>query len=146
MKRSTPEQAARMARNYPLSVRWSEEDGAFVGSVPGLVGDCCHGDTPEEVIAQLKEIAEDLVAYLAAKGTLPPRLPAPAEDPEPASIRHAMGLSQTLFADLMGVSVRTLHKWEQKTSRPSGAARTLLRIAATHPQAVRNALAGKRAR
>jgi hypothetical protein len=47
------EEATRLARNYPLSVRWSDEDRVFVGSVPGLVGDCCHGDTPEAVIPQL---------------------------------------------------------------------------------------------
>lgn len=40
---------------------------------------------------------------------------------------------------LIGVSVRTLHKWEQRTSSPSGAAKTLLKIAATNPHAVREA-------
>ena len=51
-----------------------------------------------------------------------------------------MGLSQTEFARLLAVSVRTLHKWEQHASRPSGAAKTLLKIAAANPQAVRQAL------
>ena len=51
-----------------------------------------------------------------------------------------MGLSQTKFAQLIGVSVRTLHKWEQHTSSPSGAAKALLKIAATHPHSVREAL------
>jgi putative transcriptional regulator len=51
-----------------------------------------------------------------------------------------MGLSQTKFAQLIGVSVRTLHKWEQHTSSPSGAAKTLLKVAASNPQAVRHAL------
>ena len=133
-------EATRLARNYPLSVRWSEEDQAFVGSLPGLVGDCCHGATPEEVIPQLKDIAEDLVSYLSAQGQLPPAPPTDSSDPDAAVIRNAMGFSQTKFARLIGVSVRTLHKWEQHTSRPSGAAKTLLKVAASNPQAVRQAL------
>lgn len=140
MKKLSDKEAARLARNYPLSVRWSDEDQVFIGSIPGLVGECCHGDTPEEVIPQLKDIAEDLVSYLTEKGQL---LPAPSihvSNPDPAAIRTAMGVSQTKFAQLIGVSVRTLHKWEQHTSSPSGAAKTLLRIAATNPHAVREAL------
>ena len=55
MKISAKE-VTRLARNYALSVRWSDEDQVFVGSVPGLVGHGCHGDTPEEVIPQLRDI------------------------------------------------------------------------------------------
>lgn len=139
MKISAKE-ATRLARNYPLNVRWSDEDRVFVGSVPGLVGDCCHGDTPEEVIPQLKDIAEDLVSFLAGKGQELPSPPCDSGDPDPAAIRSAMGFSQTKFAQLIGVSVRTLHKWEQHTSIPSGAAKTLLKVAASNPQAVRQAL------
>jgi hypothetical protein len=39
---------------------------------------------------------------------------------------------------------KTLHKWEQGSSRPSGAARTLLRIAAADPATVKRVLAGHR--
>jgi DNA-binding transcriptional regulator YiaG len=45
-----------------------------------------------------------------------------------------------IVTQLIGVSVRTLHKWEQHTSSSSGAARTLLKIAATNPHSVREAL------
>ena len=78
MKKLSSNEAARLARNYPLNVRWSDEDQAFIGSIPGLVGECCHGDTPENVVTQLRDIAEDIVAHLYAKGEpLPsPRLPA----------------------------------------------------------------------
>lgn len=53
--------------------------------------------------------------------------------------RQKVGLSQTEFAKLLGVSVRTLQDWEQGRHAPSGAARTLLRIAVTNPEAVRAA-------
>jgi putative transcriptional regulator len=61
-------------------------------------------------------------------------------NPDPVAIRSAMGLSQTKFAQLIGGSVRTLHKGEQHTSSPSGAAKTLLKIAAIKPHFVREAL------
>jgi putative transcriptional regulator len=50
--------------------------------------------------------------------------------------RKQTGLSQSQFAALMGVSVRTLQGWEQGRKKPSGAARTLLAIASTNPQAM----------
>jgi len=55
--------------------------------------------------------------------------------------RAGTGLSQSQFAELMGVSVRTLQDWEAGRRQPSGAAQTLLRIAATHPRIVREAAA-----
>jgi len=50
--------------------------------------------------------------------------------------RNKTGLSQSQFAALMGVSVRTLQGWEQGRKQPSGAARTLLAIASSNPKAL----------
>lgn len=53
-----------------------------------------------------------------------------------AEARSATGLSQSQFAALLGVSVRTLQGWEQGRKQPSGAARTLLAIARANPRAI----------
>jgi putative transcriptional regulator len=63
----------------------------------------------------------------------------PAADVAVVAARAGTGLSQSQFAELMGVSVRTLQDWEAGRRQPSGAAQTLLRIAARHPRIVREA-------
>jgi putative transcriptional regulator len=57
------------------------------------------------------------------------------EIPSAADIREATGLSQARFAQLLGVSARTLQEWEQGRRAPSGAARTLLLMARRNPKA-----------
>lgn len=64
------------------------------------------------------------------------------EAPDPKAIRDGLGLSQTEFAQLIGVSTRTIQNWEQHRREPEGAARALLRVAASHPAAVLEALHG----
>lgn len=56
--------------------------------------------------------------------------------PDITSIRDKTGLSQARFAQLLGVSVRTLQDWEQGRRAPSGAARTLLMVADKNPRAL----------
>ncbi len=56
--------------------------------------------------------------------------------PSVASIRENTGLSQSRFAQLLGVSLRTLQEWEQGRRAQSGAARTLLLIAEKNPKAL----------
>lgn len=59
---------------------------------------------------------------------------------EAAEARSKTGLSQPRFAELLGVSVRTLQEWEQGRRAPSGAARSLLHIAAQRPDVFRDVL------
>jgi putative transcriptional regulator len=60
--------------------------------------------------------------------------------PAVASARYASGLSQAQFAELLGISVRTLQKWEQGAREPTGAAKTLIRIARKHPEVLADAM------
>jgi putative transcriptional regulator len=61
----------------------------------------------------------------------------PAEKALVAAARAATKLSQAAFAKLLGVSVRTLQEWEQGRKIPSGAAATLLKVAARHPKVLK---------
>jgi len=51
--------------------------------------------------------------------------------------RLKSGLTQAQFAALLGVSKRTLEQWEQGRREPSGAAKTLIRVAELHPGILR---------
>jgi putative transcriptional regulator len=75
--------------------------------------------------AELKQAANDIEAGLC-KVVHSPTIAA----------RKNTGLSHVEFAELLGVSVRTLHDWEQERKQPSGAALTLLAIARVNPEAL----------
>jgi putative transcriptional regulator len=57
-----------------------------------------------------------------------------------AALRRFVGLTQTRFAEAMGISVHTLRNWEQGRRHPEGPAIALLRIAARHPKIIRENL------
>jgi putative transcriptional regulator len=54
-----------------------------------------------------------------------------------ALLRRFVGLSQSRFAEALGISVHTLRNWEQDRRKPEGPALALLRIAARHPRILR---------
>jgi putative transcriptional regulator len=56
------------------------------------------------------------------------------------AIREKIALSQSEFAQLFGLSKRTLEHWEQGRRVPSGPARAFLTVIAREPEAVRRAL------
>jgi putative transcriptional regulator len=60
---------------------------------------------------------------------------------EARNARLMLGLSQDEFAELIGTGVGTVRKWELGTRRPSGAARALIDVIKSEPNAVRRALA-----
>lgn len=51
-------------------------------------------------------------------------------------IREGYELTQTQFAAMLGISVRTLRNWEQGRRVPEGPAMVLLQVAAKHPEAI----------
>ena len=72
----------------------------------------------------------------AGKGKVVARVDVPAV----TVARLKSGLSQGDFANLLGVSVRTLQDWEQGRRQPSGAARTLITIAEQQPKVLKQVL------
>ena len=58
---------------YVKIVEWSEEDGCYVGSVPGLIYGGCHGDDEKEVFEHLCQIVEEAIEIYRQDGKpLPP--------------------------------------------------------------------------
>jgi len=60
--------------------------------------------------------------------------------PEIKMIRKSLNVSQSEFAMMIGVSVRTLQNWEQGRRKPEGPAKALLHVASKNPKAVIEAL------
>ena len=58
---------------YIKVVAWSDEDGCYIGSSPGLLLGGCHGDDEKAVFSELCTIVEETVALYEADGkALPP--------------------------------------------------------------------------
>ena len=53
------------------------------------------------------------------------------------SIRTKLNMSQGFFADVIGVSKKTVESWEYGRGKPSGAASRMLTIASKDPEALR---------
>ena len=58
------------------------------------------------------------------------------DTPNVRLIREAADISQSQFAKLIGVNLRTLQNWEQERTKPTGPARALLKIVASDPKAL----------
>lgn len=84
----------------------------------------------ERFQADLLKSVADMKAGRAARITR-------VEPTAAALARTKVGLSQSAFATLLGVSTRTLQDWEQGRRQPTGAAQTLLRVATLHPEVLR---------
>ena len=84
-------------------------------------------DISQEILDGIRDVR----AYKAGKKAL--RAHALKEPSPPKAIRTRLKLSQSAFAGLMGVSLRTVQDWEQGRRKPSGPAIALLRIAEQKP-------------
>ena len=87
-------------------------------------------DSKRDLGAELLQAVRDMKA---GKG----KVVAQIEVPPVVMARMKSGLSQSQFAGLLGVSVRTLQDWEQGRRQPSGAARTLITIAQQQPKVLK---------
>ncbi len=90
----------------------------------------------QEILAGIQEIKKWQQGKKKLKVT---RMSLPGAS-DVVKIREKFKLDQEDFADLIGVSVKTIQNWEQKHREPQGAARSLLRIADKAPAAVLKAL------
>jgi putative transcriptional regulator len=86
-------------------------------------GELAKFESRLDIAAELRKSVKEMVARKGAK--------------VPVSARVKSGLSQSQFATLLGVSVRTLQEWEQGRRSPSKAAQTLIAIAQRRPDVLR---------
>jgi len=84
--------------------------------------------------SELKTFQQDLLASVRQMRRGEAARVTKVKLPSAVEARARVGLSQQDFARLLGVSARTLQDWEQGRREPTGAARMLLRVAATHPE------------
>jgi predicted RNase H-like HicB family nuclease len=53
---------------YAKIVEWSEDDGCYVGSAPGLVYGGCHGPDEKQVFNELCEIVDEILELYRKDG------------------------------------------------------------------------------
>ncbi len=82
----------------------------------------------EDLVQSLKEAKEISKGLVAA----PRRFE--VAPPDVKAVREQIGLSQSEFAGLMRVSIKTLQNWEQNRRHPTGPAAALLKIVVTAPE------------
>ena len=83
-----------------------------------------------ELVASIREGGKIL------RGKAKPSRTFVIKTPNVKKIRASYKLSQSEFAALMGISIKTLQNWEQGRREPEGAARVLLQVAAKHPEVI----------
>lgn len=94
-----------------------------------------------EAFAELEASLKEALAYekgkignLRVTKRLIPPTPQQMSNTAIASLRSKLQCSQSIFAKLLNVSVKTIQAWEQGTRKPSDVALKLLTIADKHPE------------
>ncbi len=85
----------------------------------------------EELVSSVRDMGRHMRGQKVAGGRV-----TRVREPNVRAIRRKSGLSQSQFAALIGVNLRTLQNWEQGRTRPTGPARALLRIVEKNPRAM----------
>lgn len=94
----------------------------------------------KELFDQLHQSMKEAVAI--AKGEMKPSRVFSVAPPDVKAVREKTGLSQSVFAAMIGVKVKTLQNWEQHRRQPTGAAAALLTIFDRAPEVAVKALHG----
>jgi putative transcriptional regulator len=82
----------------------------------------------DDLVQSLKEAQAITQGEMAASRRFEAALP------DVKAVREKIGLTQSEFAQLMRVSVKTLQNWEQRRRHPTGPAAALLKIVSTAPE------------
>jgi len=99
----------------------------------------------KKLFAELVQSIKSAGKYVRGEGKASRTFGYPAADVR--AVRERIGLSQSQFARMIRVSVKTLQNWEQKRRSPTGPAAALLQIVAREPQvALRTLHAPRRGR
>ena len=93
----------------------------------------------KELFDQLHQSMKEAVAI--AKGEIQPSRVFTIQPPDVKTVREKTGLSQAMFAAMIGVKVKTLQNWEQHRRNPTGAAAALLTIFDREPETAMKAFA-----
>jgi putative transcriptional regulator len=86
----------------------------------------------KELFEELKQSLRE--ANQIKRGQLKPARVFHVNQASVVRVRGKLGLSQSKFASLLGISTDTLQNWEQGRRSPTGPAKVLLRIATRHPE------------
>ena len=135
------------ARRYSIVVVWSDEDDAYLASVPELDGMRTHGATPTEAIENIERsiaLALELDRRLHHRTPPPPRTarrvvvdrPPQYDATRVRAIRERANVSQSVFAAALNVSPATVKAWEGGVRRPDGPSLRLLELADRQPAAL----------
>ncbi len=94
----------------------------------------------QPVAAMKRELLEELLTSVKQARAIEhgERKPARSFNIKPATditkVWGKLGLSQSEFAAILGISADTLQNWEQGRRQPTGPAKVLLKIAVRHPE------------
>jgi len=80
---------------YPVYMRWSEEDHAYLAEIPDLPGCIADGETPEEAVKALEEVANEWLQVAREEGR-----PIPDPTRDEASGKFVVRLPKSLHRRL----------------------------------------------
>ena len=87
---------------YIKLVEWSEEDQCYIGSIPGWIGQCCHGEKEENVYHELCQIVDEWIEIYQKEG-----LPLPSHTNKKFSGKFQLRLGSDLHKVLSLKAMQT---------------------------------------